>query len=256
MTDALWPLPALLAWAACWLVFAGLRALDTPLPLALALAAALGAALAGSASTPWRRVFVALGFPLSLLASGLAAGVPAWVWLAPLLVLALAYPVRAWRDAPLFPTPPGVLAGLERLAPLAAEARILDAGCGLGDGLLELHRRYPQARIEGIEWSWPLCFAAALRCRFARVRRRDMWAADWSAYAMVYLFQRPESMAGAWDKAVREMAPGSWLASLEFAVPSRAAEHTIEREGGRRVFLYRVADRRVAERRTEDRRKA
>ena len=239
---ALWPLPALLAWAACWAVFIALHALDASLPLSLALAAALGAALAGSASTPWRRVFVAFGFPLSLLASGLAASVPAWVWLAPLLVLALAYPLRAWRDAPLFPTPPGVLADLERYAPLAAGARIVDAGCGLGDGMLELRRRYPNARIEGIEWSWPLRLVAGLRCRFAQVRRRDMWAADWSAYAMVYLFQRPESMARAWDKAAREMVSGGWLVSLEFAVPQRPPDRRLD-HGERRVLLYRIPAR-------------
>jgi hypothetical protein len=241
--DRAWPLPALLSWTACWAVFWTLRTVDSPLAVSLALAAALGAALAWSTSTPWRRIIVGLGFPLSLAASGLAAGVPAWLWLALLAMLAMAYPLKAWRDAPLFPTPAGVLDGLERHAPLGADARIIDAGCGLGDGLLELRRRYPQAALEGIEWSWPLRLVAALRCRFAQVRRCDMWAADWSPYAMVYLFQRPESMARAWDKAAREMRPGSWLVSLEFAVPLRMAEHTLERESGRRVFLYRIADR-------------
>jgi hypothetical protein len=226
-----WPLPALLAWTGCWGVFWALRAVDATLPISLALATALGATLAYSASTPWRRVFVGFGFPLSLAASGLAAGAPAWLWLALLGSLALAYPLKTWRDAPLFPTPVGVLEGLERRAPLGAGARVIDAGCGLGDGLLELHRRYPQAAIDGIEWSLPLRLIAALRCRFARVRRRDMWAVDWSPYAMVYLFQRPESMARAWEKAASEMAPGAWLVSLEFAVPSRAAERTIDCEG-------------------------
>ena len=56
-------------------------------------------------STPWRRVFIAAGFPLSLAASGLAGAMPAWGWLLPLALLALVYPMNAWRDAPLFPTP-------------------------------------------------------------------------------------------------------------------------------------------------------
>ena len=106
----------------------------------------------------------------------------------------LLYPVSTWRDAPLFPTPVGALRGLAALAPLPANASLVDAGCGLGDGLRELHREYPDARIEGLEWSWPLRLACAWRCRFARVRRADIWAANWSGYGMVYLFQRPESM--------------------------------------------------------------
>lgn len=141
---------------------------------------------------------------------------PAWAWLLPLTVLALLYPLNAWRDAPFFPTPRGALEGLQRLVPLPDAARVLEAGCGLGDGLRELHAEYPTARIEGIEWSWPLRWACQRRCRFAGVTRGDLWKTDWSAYQLVYLFQRPESMPRAVEKACRELPSGSWLASLEF----------------------------------------
>ncbi len=236
-----WPLPALLTWALGWALFAGLRALEAPLPLALGAAVALGAALSVLGSTPWRRVFVAAGFPLSLAASGLATALPAWGWLLPLALLALVYPLNAWRDAPLFPTPAGALDGLAALAPLPSGASVLDAGCGLGAGLRELHREYPQAALHGLEWSWPLRALCAWRCRFARVRRGDIWAADWSSHAMVYVFQRPESMARAAEKALRELAPGAWLASLEFEVPNLAPTKALECADGRRVWLYHEA---------------
>jgi hypothetical protein len=238
-----WPLPALLAWAASWAAFFGLSALLPPSLVAwLPVVAAVGvsAALAFTGSTPWRRVFIAGGFPLSLLASGLGGGVPAWAWLLPLLMLALLYPLNTWRDAPLFPTPTGGLNGLGTLVPLAAQARIVDAGCGLGAGLRELQREYPAARIEGLEWSWPLRFMCAWRCRFARIRRADIWAADWSAHDMVYLFQRPESMARAADKAARELKRGAWLASLEFEALQLKPQQVLNCADGRRVWLYRA----------------
>ena len=235
-----WPLPALLAWALGWALFAALRAAQAPLMFAIAAGMAAGAACSLVGSTPWRRLFIALGFPLSLAVSGLAGAMPAWGWLLPLALLALIYPLHAWRDAPLFPTPADALQGLAQLAPLSAGARVLDAGCGLGDGLRELHREYPQAALDGLEWSWPLRFACAWRCRFARVRRGDIWAADWSGFEMVYLFQRPESMARAAEKATRELRAGAWLVSLEFDVPSLAATRVIECADGRRVWLYRV----------------
>ena len=249
-----WPAPALLTWLAAWaLAWALLRAgpaLGWPPVLAWAAAASLGAAVAGGlrAASGWRRLMVAGGFPVSALAGGAAAGLggalPAWAWLLPLAALLLAYPLRAWRDAPLFPTPAGALAGLAAAAPLPAGARVLDAGCGLGHGLAALHAQYPQARLEGIEWSWPWRLAAAARCRWARVRQGDMWAADWSGQALVYLFQRPESMARALAKAEAEMAPGTWLASLEFAVPGVAPAALLRPAGGRAVgkpvWLYRV----------------
>ena len=235
-----WPLPALVAWSLAWAAFIGLRALEAPLMLAIASGVTIGAACSVTGSTPWRRIFIALGFPLSLAASGLAGAMPAWGWLLPLALLALVYPMNTWRDAPMFPTPRGALQGLAQLAPLSEHARVLDAGCGLGDGLRELHREYPQADLHGLEWSWPLRFACAWRCRFASVRRGDIWAADWSGYDIVYVFQRPESMARAAEKATRELPPGAWLVSLEFDAPSFAATKVIECADGRRVWLYRV----------------
>ncbi len=236
----IWPLPALLSWALGWAMFALLRSVNAPLVVAIAAGVALGAALSVVGTTPWRRIFIAAGFPLSLAVSGIAGGMPAWGWLLPLALLALVYPLNAWRDAPLFPTPAGALQGLARLAPLAPNAHILDAGCGLGDGLRELHNEYPEAALHGLEWSWPLRFACAWRSRFASVRRADIWAADWSGYAMVYVFQRPESMDRAADKATREMRPGAWLVSLEFDAPGFAATKVIECADGRRLWLYRL----------------
>lgn len=235
-----WPLPALLAWLLGWGAFVGLHALGAPLVVAIALGATVGAVGSLIGRTPWRRVFIVLGFPLSLAASGLGAAMPAWGWLLPLGLLALIYPLNAWRDAPLFPTPTGALEGLAALAPLTLGARVLDAGCGLGAGLRELRCAYPQAALHGLEWSWPLRFACAWRCRFARVRRADIWAADWSIYEMVYVFQRPESMARAVEKALREMRCGAWLVSLEFDAPKVAPTTVLHCADGRRVWLYRV----------------
>ena len=179
------------------------------------------------------------GFPLSLALSGTAAAeLPGWAWLLPLALLVAVYPIKAWRDAPFFPTPRGALKGLARLAPLLADQRVLEAGCGLGDGLRELHAEFPQTRIDGIEWSWPLRLACQWRCGFASVRRGDIWQADWSPFQMVYLFQRPESMPRAVDKATREMAHGSWLASLEFEALQLEPDAVHRCKDGRSVWLY------------------
>ncbi|RZI80953.1 MAG: class I SAM-dependent methyltransferase [Rubrivivax sp.] len=242
-----WPLPALLSWALAWGLCFALRASAAPLWAVLALPTATGALLAlwpRVAATPWRRVFVASGFPLSALALGQGSGLPAWLWLAPLALLLLAYPLNAWRDAPVFPTPRGALTELPRHAPLLANARILDAGCGLGDGLAELHRAYPSAELHGIEWSWPWRLVCGLRCPWATVRRGDMWVADWSGFDLVYLFQRPESMPRAVDKARRELKPGAWLVSLEFeAVDANGqplqAHARLSLKNGRPVWVYR-----------------
>jgi SAM-dependent methyltransferase len=209
------------------------------LPVAAALGTAAGAACAWRCQGVWRRSITAMGFPMSLVALGWATGLPAAVWLLLALPLLLLYPVRAWRDAPLYPTPPDALRGLQRVLPRAPQ-RVLDAGCGLGHGLQALHRAWPRASLHGVEWSWPLASLAAWRCRAqkAQVQRGDMWAQPWHNFDLVYLFQRPESMARAWQKAQAEMQPGAWLVSLEFAVPSAVAHSVLRVAGQRTVWVY------------------
>jgi hypothetical protein len=53
-------------------------------------------------------------------------------------------------------------------------------------------------------------------------------------------------MARAWDKACAEMAPGSWLASLEFEVPGRAPDAVLRNVPGKPVWLYQVGGTRQA----------
>ena len=233
-----WPVPALLAWAGAWALYIGLPLIGWSQPLALASGLAVGAVSALVGRNWWRRVIVATGFPLSLLVSG-AAAVPPWAWLTLLALLLALYPLHAWRDAPLFPTPARALERLAAQAPLAPHDLVLDAGCGLGHGLRALRRAYPPARLHGIEWSWPLWAWCRLRCRWAQVRRGDLWVQDWAPYRLVYLFQRPESMARAATKAAAELRRGAWLVSLEFEAPALVADSVLQLADGRSLWLYR-----------------
>lgn len=240
----IWPIPALLTWAMAWALFVGLRSAGLG-PLAAFVVALLATALAAwTGRTPWRRLFMLAGFPLSLLASGAAGAVPGWIWLLPLLLLLALYPMGSWGDAPLFPTPESALDGLAEQVRLPDGAPVVDAGCGLGAGLIALHRQYPQAVLHGLEWSWPLTLLCRLRCRFARVRRADIWTEDWSGYRLVYLFQRPESMPRAMEKAAAELAPGAWLVSLEFEAAGYRPQARLETVPGKPVWLYQAPFRR------------
>lgn len=234
-------------WVTCWCVYVALL-MPGVLTGAIAWLIATLIGVSGSVlGSNWmRRLWMALGFPLSwwLLTGGagtsVLAGLPAWGWLLPLALALALYPPATWKDAPLFPTPRGALDGLAEAVPLPMAGYVLDAGCGLGHGLQALERAYPEVHLHGLENSWPLRWAAAVYARHAHVHHGDMWAHDWSRYDMVYLFQRPESMARAWDKASRDMKPGSWLASLEFPVPDVAPTLTWTCPDGRPLWLYRL----------------
>jgi SAM-dependent methyltransferase len=247
-----WPLPALLAWGVAWAVFAALTQLGAAPWLALLMATLIGAVSSLWGNTRWRRILLAAGFPVSMflttvmqrppaVSAHVALSFPAWAWLLPAALLLLLYPVRSWRDAPMFPTPRGALRGLNQSLKLrAGKPQILDAGCGLGDGLRELQREYPLAELTGFEWSWPLRLLCAWRAPYARVHRADMWAADWSGFDLVYLFQRPESLPRAVEKASRELRSGAWMASLEFEVKNLKPQQVYQCADGRRLWLYQV----------------
>lgn len=238
-----WPLPAMLGWLVSWAVFCGVLGMGVELVVALAAASATGAALSLWGTSWWRRSLIACGFPLSAMLAlpnlGIAA-LPAWAWLLPLGLLLLVYPINAWQDAPLFPTPLDALQQLPAHAMLCPGDRVLDAGCGLGDALLALRQAYPEARLHGLERSWLLRWACTVRCPFAVVQHGDIWRADWSDFAMVYLFQRPESMPRAAAKACVELRPGAWLVSLDFEARALEATAKYAAPGGKMVWLYQA----------------
>ena len=74
------------------------------------------------------------------------------------------------------------------------------------------------------------------------MQQGDLWAEDWRDYQMIYLFQRPETMARASAKARAEMLPGSWLVSLAFAVPDMSASAKLDEtpQRGHAVWIYRM----------------
>jgi SAM-dependent methyltransferase len=230
-----WPAPALIAWALAWVMY---RLVE---PNLMAHVAALVPPAWMAWKTPGftRRALLLAGFPLSLMLLD-ASLWPAWLWLLPAGLLLALYPMKAWRDAPVFPTRSEALAGLADRLPLPAGAHILDAGCGVGHGLLALRGQWPLACLSGIEHSWPLVVLARLRCPRCAVYRGDMWRHGWARYDLVYLFQRPESMARAWDKARAEMKPGAWLFSLEFVVPGVEPDIRLQAAGERPVWGYRL----------------
>lgn len=238
---ARWPWPALWVWAAAWACLRGAHAIGLPghWGVLLGTVCSLAGALAWPGLGRWRRGLLALGFPMALLMMGLG-DVPAWAWLLPLAALLPLYPVQAWRDAPLFPTPHDALRGLSACLALPPQPRVLDAGCGTGDGLIALAREFPHARLEGVERSRPLAWLARRRQAGATVHTGDMWAGDWSHLDLVYLFQRPETMPRAWAKAGAEMAPGTFLASLEFPVPGVRAFAVLHADARRPVHIYRL----------------
>lgn len=134
-----------------------------------------------------------------------------------------------WRHrVPLFLSSAKVTARLLTLLPQHAGFRFLDLGCGTGSLLADLARARPDGSYHGIETA-PLSFLLSRwRAHAAlRVTWGDFWPTDLAQYDVVYAYLSPVSMARLWDKARREMRPGSLLISNTFAVPGVAPAYTL-----------------------------
>jgi hypothetical protein len=235
-----WPRPALFAWLSGWALVLMASSMEVPRGWALLLGM-LPAVWAQSRTTgPWRRAAVMFGLPVCFtLAFGLGA-VPPWVWLLAVGAVLGVYPLQAWRDAPIFPTPGDALLELPSVACLPEGARILDLGSGLGHGMAALRRAYPGALVEGVERSLSLVLLSRLRTGVHGVRHGDMWRGSWAGFSLVYCFQRPESMLRVWSKACVDLAPGAWLVSLEFEVPGAQPVARLTCQDGRPLWIYRL----------------
>lgn len=170
---------------------------------------------------------------------------PAWA-LAAFIVMVLVYWSVARTQVPLFLSSDAAISALLHLLSAMPQPRFLDLGCGTGHVIARLagHRR--DGRFDGIEYAPLPWLAARLRSLGAggrcSVRQGDFWRWNLEKYNVVYAYLSPVPMAGLWQKARREMRPGTLLISNSFEVPDVTADETISLGGawGGRLYVYRM----------------
>jgi len=228
-----------------------LRAARLPLPrLAAVYAISLPLAWALTPQAlPWEAgaasFAVALGWILGLAPWWLAINaffVPALAWgltfeLSPLWPLAalgvlLAVYGRIWASrVPLFFTSARTQDAIAALLPAGQPIAFLDAGCGDARVIASLAEARPESRFEGIEHALiPWLIGCWRSWRFDApfyVRRGDLWGHGLTQYDVVYAYLSPAVMPRFWEKAQREMRPGSLLVSA-FHVPGMAGGRHID----------------------------
>ncbi|MCL2645314.1 MAG: class I SAM-dependent methyltransferase, partial [Betaproteobacteria bacterium] len=156
--------------------------------------------------------------------------VPPVVWLAVFAVFALIFWSSYRTQVPLFLTNQQTARAVAGLLP-PGHAEVFDAGCGTGSFLLTFAQQRPDARLTGIE-NAPAPFALArLRARkhpAITVIQGNLFALPWTGYDLVYVFLSPVPMRDVWEKARREMKPGSLLVSNSFGIPGIEPNLVIE----------------------------
>lgn len=213
--------------------------------LGAALCHGIVAALVGRAlglATWWIPINV-LFVPAALLCTGSSAD-PGWS-LAAFIALALVYWSTYRTQVPLYLTS---AAGCKVVAEILAREpgqRFLDLGSGSGSVLAHVTRQFPQTQCEGVELA-PIPYLISrvrlLWRRNCRVNWKDFWSVDLAQYDVVYAFLSPVPMSALWEKARREMRPGTLFISNSFPVMGIKPQEILTVPGSikRKLYLWRM----------------
>lgn len=232
-------LAQLLGGLGMWVLTRHLNLMPSLQPLAAALLQGMLAATASHALRlpRWWLPIQLLFCPLAVLA--LRLDISPRDWLIGFLALLLIF----WRTdtsrVPLYLSNKATATATAALIPAACA--VLDIGCGSGSLLKRLARARPDCRFVGIEHAPLTWLFAWLRCRRTpniEIRHGDFWRSDFAGYGAIYAFLSPIPMPRLWEKARRELPPGTLLISNSFAIPHVAPERIVHVADRRQTRLY------------------
>lgn len=224
---------------ALWSLVVG-YAMPTPLwTLLLSLGAGAMAAALGLA---WWWILLNLAFAPALAIGVLTSLPPHWS-VAGLIALLLVYGGTQRTRVPLYLSNSAALRALRDLLPNDRPLSFLDIGAGTGTVLAAVASSHSNVAVQGVECA-PIPFLVAfLRAMFGRQRYRvrwgNFWSTDLSGHDVVYAYLSPAPMSSLWEKACREMRPGSLLVSFRFIIPGVVPARTID-AGGNCLYVWRL----------------
>jgi SAM-dependent methyltransferase len=237
-------LRALLAQALAFMVLLALVrvGLRFPAMIWVLLQAVLAVFLSRGMGLSPRWVFMQAALPF-LVRALWHAPIPAWVYLALFLGLALVFGGGLLSRVPLYHASRDTWGKLADLLQGQPNLRFVDLGCGFGGPVAHLARARPDGLFVGVEASPLTWLVAWLRClpqRNAHIRLGSIWRTDLADFDVVYAFLSPVPMSALWAKARREMRPGSRFISHSFEVPHEAPHRVIPVEGreGARLLVW------------------
>jgi hypothetical protein len=189
-----------------------------------------------------RWVFMQAALPF-LVRAFWGAPIPAWVYLALFVGLALVFGGGLLTRVPLYHASEDAWARLEELLPDRLGMRFVDLGCGFGGPVAHLARARPDGVFVGVEASPFTWLVAWLRCLprpNAHIRLGSLWRTDLAGFDVVYAFLSPVPMPALWAKARREMRPGSRFISHSFEVPGETPQRVLPVQGreGARLLVW------------------
>ncbi|MDB5747620.1 MAG: Methylase [Massilia sp.] len=190
---------------------------------------------------PW---WFAIGglFPLALLGAS-TLDLPPGLFLGVFLFMLVLYWSTFRTQVPYYPSGKTAWTVVAAQLQQGRPVRVIDIGSGLGGLVLDLARRRPEAQVTGIELAPLPWLASWLRARATGSRARfilgDYEKLDFGSFDAVFAYLSPAAMSALWQKARREMRPGSMLMSYEFGVEGQPPALSLcLHDGSRTLYIW------------------
>lgn len=186
-----------------------------------------------------------LAFTPALIATSTLSISPIW-FLAGFLILILSQGKTFQTQVPLYLSSNEAAKRLASLLPQEKRFSLIDVGCGCGGLLSQLSKTQSKGHFFGIEAA-PIPYLLS-KCRVmmrapnCNVQWGDFWKHDLAPYDVVYAYLSPIPMESLWQKACKEMRPGSLFISNSFIVPGIEPEQTMELNDmtGSTLYMWRI----------------
>lgn len=184
-------------------------------------------------------VWIGLLFPAALALALQAGNLPGWPFGVGFVVLYLFFSNTARERVPLYLTNRPTTEALLSLMQQRGARRFIDLGSGLGGVVRALDGEGRQAvGVESAPMVWLLSALLSKTKGCGKIVRGGIWTADIAGEDIVYAFLSPEPMPALYEKAKREMKPGSLLVSNSFAVPGVTPDEIWQLPDRRKTKLY------------------
>jgi hypothetical protein len=235
-------LGALLMMLAIWMVIERYTGLEPDLYTLVILQGGIAMLLSVMCRMDiWWRAIQFL-FPIGLLVTHQLA-LPSWIYFLGFVFFLSLFWTTFRTQVPFYPSRPDVWHRVAAYLPKDRHIHLIDIGSGLGDLIMYLARAMPESRFTGIEIAPLPWLLSRWRARLRGIGNAgfelgDYEMLDFAQYDVVFAYLSPAAMAALWQKASREMRPGSLLMSYEFEIPGAEPDCILQQEGKPSIYIW------------------
>jgi hypothetical protein len=128
---------------------------------------------------------------------------------------------------------------------LADNAAVYELGCGKAGFLSALRKKYPHARLVGVEYSLLPYLLARIQNALTRsrieIKKKNIFKVTLGEADAIYCYLNLATMKKLKEKFMQECKNGAVVVSHQFPLPDTTAEKTIELNNGQaRIYFYRI----------------